>query len=339
MSVMLRRIAVPIVTFALLAGACGDDDSASWHVVHDELPGALLSVWGTTADDVWAVGADPADGSGPTVMHFDGAAWETLPTGEVGDLWWVHGFQDGPIFMGGAGGMILRYDRATDAFTRMTTPGTDAIFGIWGSSPTDVWAVGGAIGGASGAFAWKLDGDSWVPADGFPDTLAGTDAMWKVWGRGAGDVWIVGTGGKVVHWDGAAFALADTMTGESLFTVHADAERFVTVGGYGTGLILEHDGTAWQDVSPEGASSVIGVHLTGDGDGWAVGQFGAVYRRGSGGWTEETTGFILNGVQSFHSVWVDPDGGVWAVGGEVTVFPLRNGVMVYRGDTIPGGER
>ena len=52
------------------------------------LPGALTSVWGTAADDVWAVGSDPGDGSGPMVLNFDGQRWFQLETGHSGDLWW-----------------------------------------------------------------------------------------------------------------------------------------------------------------------------------------------------------------------------------------------------------
>jgi hypothetical protein len=109
------------------------------------------------------------------------------------------------------------------------------------------------------------------------------------------------------------------------------------VGGFGTGAILENDGSGWVNVSPPGAPSMIGVCLTQDG-GWAVGQFGAVYRRAGGAWQEEDVGFVLDGLQSLHSVWVDPGGGVWAVGGEVTGFPLANGVMIHKGRPVPGGQ-
>ena len=231
----------------MLLVACSSSDEPeppkpAWSVVHDALPGALLSVWGTSASDVWAVGGDAGDGSGPTVMHLDGGSWSRLETGQSGDLWWVYGFAGGPVFMGGAGGTILRY--ADGTFTRMATPGSGVVFGIWGSAPEDMWAVGGEAGGARGAFAWRLEGETWLPAAGFPSDLAATDALWKVYGRGPNDVWMVGTGGKLVHWDGAALTPSFAGLAESLFTVHASAERFAAVGGFGTGLLLEHPGDA-----------------------------------------------------------------------------------------------
>jgi hypothetical protein len=325
--------------------ACGSDDPAepeqSWQVVHDGVPGALLSVWGSSPSDVWAVGADAGDGKGPTVLHLEGSSWSRLETGQSGDLWWVHGFAGGPLFMGGSGGTILRYDGS--AFTRMHTPGTGVVFGVWGSAPDQMWAVGGEAGGASGAFAWRLDGDTWTIAEGFPGELSADEALWKVFGRGTDDVWMVGTDGTMLHWDGAALSRAFAGIAESLFTVHGNSQRFAAVGGFGTGLLLEHPVAAppsepWLDASPAGASSIIGVCLT-EAGGVAVGEFGYVAERGDSGWATEQTGLdAVFGSRSLHSVWIDPLGGVWAAGGQVRVAPLVDGILVHRGDPVPSGD-
>ena len=309
-----------------------------WELVAQKLPNALLSVWGTSATDVWTVGSDAADGKGPLVLHFDGTAWTRHDTGVTGDLWWVFGFKDGAVYLGGEGGLMLRYEAGT--FTRMPTPGTAVVSGIWGASPEDVWAVGAESGGAKGAFAWRLRPSTplgmngvWESAPGFPAALADTDALWKVWGRSATDVWLVGSAGKVLHWDGMAFTQGSAGTGEALFTVHANSRGFVAVGGFGTGKLVENDGAGWTNASPPGAPSLVGVCLT-EETGFAVGQYGTVFARADGGWVEESTGFSLS--QSLHSVWVDPSGGVWAAGGNVLTIPLRDGVFLHRGRSIPG---
>lgn len=314
----------------LLLAAC-DTPDPEWQIVGRHLPGALLSVWGTSATDVYAVGGDAGDGRGPAVVHFDGTSWTRLPTGQQGNLWWVFGFPNGPIYMGGDGGMILRYQGGS--FTRMTTPGNNAVFGIWGAAPNDLWAVGGAIGGASGGFAWRLaGGDTWVVAPGFPGDIAATDVLWKIYGRSASDAWMIGTNGKAVQWDGTSLAEKPIGVGESLFTVHADAQRFVAVGGFGTGKILENDGSGWHDASPSGAPGLIGVCLSEHGS-YAVGQEGAIYTRGGSGWSAVPLGFNLD--ESLHSVWVDPSGGVWAVGGQVLTLPLVDGVLLHQGTHVP----
>lgn len=298
-------------------------------MIGEGLPSAILSVWGTSTSDVYAVGGDRGDGTGPLVLHFDGTAWSQLATGENGNLWWVFGI-GGAVYMGGEGGMILRYQQG--AFTRMSTPSTTTVFGIWGTAADDLWAVGGASGGGDGGFAWRLQGGVWVAAPGFPADIAATGAIWKMSGRSADDAWMVGTNGKVVRWDGAVLTAMTTGTGESLFTVHATADRFVAVGGFGTGTILENEGSGWNDVSPPIAPALIGTYLSGDA-GYAVGQDGAVFERNRGGWSEVDLGVPIE--QSFHSVWIDPSGGVWAVGGQVQTLPLIDGIMLYGGDDPP----
>ena len=319
-----------------LAGCPGDDDGATWHKVHEGLPGALLSVWGTSASDVWAVGGDAGDGTGPTVLHYDGIAWDRLDTGQTnGDLWWVFGFAGGPIYIGGSGGVILRYEN--DQFTLMTTPGINTVFGLWGTSPTDMWAVGGGSD-AMGGFVWRLQNDEWVAEPTAPADLASRGAVWKVYGRSANDVWLVGSNGISLYWDGNGFADGNTGVQSSLFTVNAYGDTWAAVGGLASGIIVEKQGTGgWMDVTPDPAPfSLSGVVLGPDGTGYAVGLYGAVYARDDTGWHEETLGFAIQG--NFHGVWIDPTGGVWSVGGQTSVTPLTDGVLAYFGDTVPSGQ-
>lgn len=326
-----RIVSCFLAPFAVWLLLSCESNAESWQVIERRMPSALMSVWGTSAADVYVVGADARDGRGPAVHHFDGESWARLETGQSGNLWWVFGFPEGPIYMGGDGGVILSY--RDGVFTRMATPGSGTVFGIWGSSEDDVWAVGGSPGGSNGAFAWRLRGGTWEAAAGFPAALAGTHAMWKVYGRGGDDVWLVGTSGKVIRWDGSSLT-ESTTGGESLFTVHADSARFGAVGGFGTGKILENDGSGWRDASPPGAPAFTGIWMAG-GRGYAVGQQGAVYVRDAKGWAPVETGLVLD--ETLHSIWIDPVGGVWAVGGQVLTLPLIDGVVLYRGEQPPGG--
>lgn len=328
------RWSIPISSSLLLSAcpASEPEPEPSWEIVHRELPGALLSVWGTSSTDVWAVGADALDGSGPTVIHFDGESWESVPTGEAqGNLWWVFGFADGPIYMGGEGGVILRYE--SGVYTLMDTPGTDTVFGIWGANPSDVWAVGGTVD-ASGGFAWRLDGDSWVSEPSLPADVSDSAALWKVFGASADDAWIVGGNGVSLHWDGSTLEPGETGVGTSLFTVHAAGGTFAAVGGTASGIIVEHTDGQWRNVTPEPPPpGLSGVAIDDDGFGVAVGSFGAVYTRSSSGWAEADLGFNLS--PTLHGVWLDDLGEVWAVGGQVLSPPYVDGVLVHRGASIP----
>jgi hypothetical protein len=313
----------------VLAAGCSQPAEPSWEVVHEGLPGALLSIWGTSATDVWAVGGDVGDG--PTVLHYDGTSWDAPAIESGGALWWVHGFEGGPVYTGGEGGRILRH--AGGAFEEMDTPGTGIVFGIWGSGPDDLWAVGGNFGGASGAFVWRSDGGPWRLAEGFPTDLAGDHAAWKVWGSGPDDVYVVGTRGLLLHYDGAGFTPIDSGTERQLLTVHVRGDRAVAVGGAFTGVIVERgDEGVWRDVSPEVVPQMMGVWLTEEG-GVAVGFDAQILRQTRNGWEPEQTG--LDAFDPLHAVWVDPDGGIWAVGGEVFRTPQTHGIMIYRGSRSP----
>jgi hypothetical protein len=321
------------VALCFASGCPGDDPGAEWQIVHEDLPGALVSVWGTSASDVWSVGADARDGSGPLVLHYDGTAWERIETGQTaGGLWWVFGFEGGPIYMGGEGGVIFRYEGGT--FTPMTTPGIGTIFGIWGASPDDVWAVGGSSE-AAGGFAWRLvgGGDTWTEALP-PDPER--PAVWKVWGTRTDEAWLVGASGLSLHWDGSALTPGDTGVGSSLFTVHTNGIRYAAVGGLTNGIIVEYADGAWHNVTPSTTlPALAGVCLGTNETGIAVGAYGGVYVRDAEGWHEEDMGFFL--MESFHGSWIDPDGGLWAVGGQLFSRPFTAGVMVHRGEPIPMG--
>jgi hypothetical protein len=354
MTLSLAR-AIALVCAPLLL-ACPEPDGPEappWAVVASGMPGALLAVWGTSANDVWAVGADSRDGAGPTVVRFDGEGWSRLDTGEAaGTLWWVFGFADGPVFLGGEGGTILRYQAGS--FTKMATPGTGTVYGIWGASPTDVWAVGGDSE-ASGGFAWRLVGDAWEPEPSLPAELVVDAAIWKVHGSGPDDAWLVGSRGVALHWDGAALSPGETGVGSSLFTIHYyagsgagadtgsdsdDSGRYVAVGGSATGIIVERAGpldpsASWARVTPDPVPpGLSGVSLGPDGSGVAVGSFGAVYTRSpAAGWVAAELGFNL--APTLHGSWIDETGGMWVVGGQIFSPPYDDGVLLHRGAAIP----
>jgi hypothetical protein len=122
-----------------------------------------------------------------------------------------------------------------------------------------------------------------------------------------------------------------------LFTVHgapSGQPAYVAVGGFASATIVEYDGSEWADVTPEGAvPQMFGVFMTGPETGYAVGLDGAVARRDGDGWSLLDTGLEL--FFPFHAVWVDPDGGVWAAGGDVLTPFMDNGMLAHFGDEVP----
>lgn len=307
---------------------CGSEETEPspeprWQKVASQLPRALINVTGTANDDVWAVG------SAGLILHFDGATWSSHDAGSA-DLWWAHAFPGGPTFLGGAGGTIYRVESDL-SFTEMSTPGTGTVFGIWGATPDDLWAVGGDPQTPGSAFVWRSSGGTWQVASGVPDIPI--NSFFKVWGRDASDIRIVGMDGVILHYDGTSFAEETSPTNRKLLTIHVDGTGpWAAVGGSSQAVIVEHDGT-WKDVSPtEETHPLLGVRLAAN-DGWAVGSAGTVLHRTSAGWVDEPLGFELS--SDLHTAWIAPDGGVWLAGGDLLAVPMTNGVLLHAGKSVP----
>jgi len=318
----------PLLWIFLLACTSSPSPPA-WHVAtSSNEPAALLSVWGTSASDIWVTGGRSELTGAPAILHLDGEAWKRVDSGQRGiDLWWVFGFEGGDVFFTGSGGTILRY--RDGAFEKMTTPRSGIIFGLWGASSTDLWAVGSGEDGHG--IVWRYDGAAWQDVGASVAELP--SLVLKVHGQRADDVWISCAGGAALHWDGAALTKMPTGTKSSLFSIVTTPDVVVAVGGYtGLGEILEYDGAAWSELP-----SLIPVAWRGVAAGadqvYAVGVSGAAAQRTAAGWQ------LLDRPPTqldFHAAWIDPQGGLWGVGGHFDTVPLtQDGFLAYYGVVTP----
>lgn len=313
---------------------CGDEvpPDYAWQALQENLPGSLLSIWGTTARDVYAVGSDAMDGGGPLALHFDGTRWTRLDAGlRRGALWWVYGTAPDTVWMVGEGGAIVRHTPSTGASVRMPAPGTETLFGVWGTSDRDVWAVGGNLNaGASDRVGviWHFDGTSWSNVT-LPAEVTAWVVLYKVWGNGTNDVWACGANGTTLHYDGTSWSLVAVPTEARgpLFTVHGRGATRYAVGGNASGIVLENDGSGWRQGQIADAPRLNGVYVPPTGSPLAVGAQGSLYMRRGSAWQEVARAPRTD--QEFHAVWVDPGGAVWGVGGSIQQSPMTQG-MVWR---------
>ena len=111
----------------------------------------------------------------------------------------------------------------------------DAIHGIWGSGPNDVWVtpLTGAI--------QHWTGSSWTPAP----MLAAGQSMYGIAGSGADDVWAVGDKGVVGHYLGSAWELSPAPTTQTLLGVWSKTPSQAWLVGAG-GTALRWDGNGWR---------------------------------------------------------------------------------------------
>ncbi len=302
-------------------------------MVFHGLNAALLSISGTSANEVYAVGADPDDGLGPYVLAFDGQQWRRLETGLTGHLWWISVVPiDGAFYLAGTAGKVVRFTPSNRRFEQLPTPGGQTIYGVWGTGADDLWAVGGDEDQPDhGGVIWRYDGTAWSVVDLAAVMPGGVPTLYKVWGRSRDDVYAVGRLGLLLHFDGAAWSIIPSGTTHTLITIHGSAALTMATGGFAEGVILEQSGTAFTNVAPAGTPRMIGVFVPHTAPAVAVGVEASLLLRQPGGWQLQQTGF--NTQRDFHTVWVDPDGGIWAVGGDLSIN-LRDGMLAYIGSAV-----
>jgi hypothetical protein len=199
----------------------------------------LDGVWGTSSSDVFAVGQHG------TILHYDGTRWTTMTSGQVTGEWLrgVWGSLSRDVYavgltcqsyMGGVSvcsGAILHYDGAGWSVMRRGT--TEALHGVWGTSSSDVYAVGydGTI--------LHYDGTGWSAM-----TSGTTEYLRGVWGTSSSDIYAVGLGGTILHYDGTGWSAMTSGTSEDLSGVWGTSSSDIFAVGSGS-TILHYDGTSW----------------------------------------------------------------------------------------------
>ncbi len=191
----------------------------------------LWGVWAAAADDVWAVGGDAAQTTDPepALLRWDGEAWSPVALPEV--------------------------DR-----------GLPALFKVWGSSASNVFAVG------SNGVALRYDGSAWT------QTLTGSGRdLISLWGRAADEIVAVGGRdvGVVARWDGAGWT-SETLRSPGLNGIWMDGEGVATfVGDRGHVYRMEPNGEPVREPTEVG-ELLHGVW--GDGAGFRVAVGGSLMR-------------------------------------------------------------
>ena len=77
-------------------------DGSDWTSVSSSTTEFLRGVWGSEANDVWAVGGAPS-----TIVHWDGSTWTSVPTGTTTVLNGVWGSGASDVWAVGSSGTIL----------------------------------------------------------------------------------------------------------------------------------------------------------------------------------------------------------------------------------------
>jgi len=159
-------------------------DGADWSQMAVPPTYTLRGVWVRAANDVYAVGA------GCGLLHYDGLGWTDVYTTAPGGFTAVWG---GDVFCVG-GHYAAHYDGSQGTSVWLHDGSLYGFQGLWGSSSSDVFAVG------SHGVIYHYDGSAWAGMDG---GLA--HWLYDVWGSAGDDVFAVGgvgPEGVILHYDG-----------------------------------------------------------------------------------------------------------------------------------------
>ncbi|HEX6038413.1 hypothetical protein [Longimicrobium sp.] len=291
-------------------------DGAAFDTVFQATPGRRFSgAWGFGPNDVHLAGwrYNPAtkrdDGF---VWHWNGAAWDSVsfPGVDITSIW---GAAPNDIHAIGTGGAMFHYDGTawTQVGQGLTT---HTLYHVWGSSASEVWAVGGGYS-LTGLYGTVLrwNGSAWsTVSTGAPQVTR------AVFSPNPDKVYLVGMDGMIHRRSGGTWG-AETSATQDLWSAVApvsdDDVIAVRCGG-----VMRDEGRGWQTVyaTPDcledvwitpGASQIFAVGQTQDNS-----RQGVVVRWDGTRWTRTLFPATLPRQLTLLGVWGLDSAHVYAVG-------------------------
>ena len=229
-----------------------------------QFPLAINGLMGRAFDDVYAVGEQGA------VWRFTGGAFTsevaagTLTMSDLNRVWVSAGSDD--VFAVGDAGAILRYDGQMWRDESLPDAGDTTLTDVWGSSPTDVYAVGGTA--MDGGVVVQFDGQQWQERT-LPDELVTGIELLDVWGTGPDNVFVAGAKsmtleGILLHYNGQDWQRFPVPRGQAFSSVWGTGPDDVFVGG-ALGDLLHYDGDSWAPIDIGSVVQFVALHGTPDG--------------------------------------------------------------------------
>jgi hypothetical protein len=146
---------------------------------------------------------------------------------------------------------------------------TQNLSSVWGTSASDVWAVGDEMILHYNGVTWSFSSTSFADLRG-------------VWGSSSSDVWAVGIlptgdfmGGAILHYNGKSWSTVSNVPSQALFGVWGSSASDVWAVGSGY-TILHYDGTNWSSVSSGTTWPLPGIWGSSSSNVWAVGCCGTI---------------------------------------------------------------
>lgn len=297
--------------------------------------GLLDAMWGLAPDNIW-LSSTRTTANNQVTYHWDGSNWNTIDGIGAHRLW-----AGGPSDVWGIirnSSQVAHFD-TPQSFKLMSTNQANSLWGVSGTSASDVWFVG-----ASGA-AVRWDGTQFIPLGATGITAYGvwvdkaTQRAWAVgqtgmsavstdlgksWttlkqidmapdlfdvaGSAANDLWAVGARGTVLHGDGTNWNILPTNVLTTLMSISIAGANDVWFAGEGATVL--HWNGATIETAHGGVPAFLDIWGTDVNNLWAVGAGGAIYRYDGNSWLPQKSGTTSD----LQSIWGSSATDIWAVG-------------------------
>lgn len=254
----------------------------------------LNGIWGSSGD-LYVVG------DGGTILHGVGGSFSPESaagvTTALNDVWG----SGSTVIAVGAGGVILR---RSGTWSKDTNTSTAELRGVYGSSLTDIWAVG--VGGTTVRF----DGSSWTPKT--ETAFAGLTV--RAIAGNTGTIYAIDSQGGIYLYN-AGWTKVRTNATDDLWGLTLIGTTPYVAGSNNGGMVMHYDGSSWvKDVTANDGFRSIAANNT--GDQFAVGDSGVIWQTTGTPWQPRSTGTTA----PLYGVWAVDAQNVWAVGGGGTVM-------------------
>jgi cysteine-rich repeat protein len=300
-------------------------DGISWKTILTDVHTAFSSVWGSGSGDLYIGGLD-------VLYHFAGNKLEIIyehSTGGFNDfIVWGTGFDNVYYFSNNFNSEIRNYKGDSFSDMYLQTPFTiDSIWGtgsdnivitdfgsvhhfegfswkikgsveaahyysMWGSSSTNIYAVG------EQGYMMNYDGEDWL------DVTSNTnERLNSIWGSSSSDIYAVGENGTILYYNGSLWSLVNVGgTTENLNAVWVGNSSQVFVAG-DNGLILHFNGVDWTTMNSNSTENIYSLWGNSSNNVYAAGANGLILHYNGNEWKEMNSGTTvkLNSIRGISS--------------------------------------
>jgi hypothetical protein len=302
--------------------------SGEWSSMTSGTGISINGVWGSSGSDVFAVVFDSTVYPySCKILHYDGSTWSSMYWNDNEGLFGVWGSSGNDVFFVGffiddyymPNAMYLYYliVHYSDLGWSIIYSGPGSICfiylkGVWGSSGSDVFAVG------QYNTILHYNGSAWSSM-----TSGTTNGLKGVWGSSGSDVFAVGNSGTILHYNGSAWSSMASGTTTNLYGVWGSSGSDVFAVGY-SGTILHYNGSAWSSMASGTTTNLYGVWGSSGSDVFAVGNSGTILHYNGSAWSSMTSGATTN----LNGVWGSSGSDVFAVGDGGTILHYTESTLI-----------